>query len=142
MIARGSAQDHLKSLLESTFAIAFMGTPHMGSTKAEWAGILSRLISVLRQTNRNILSVLEPGSEVLANVQQEFHTMLDDRSRNRGCRVEIHCFYEEVAVLGIGEVCLKSCSLRSTRPKIWTMIITADDGILDCTKELCDFSCL
>jgi protein SERAC1 len=110
LIARGAAQDHLKSLLESTFAIAFMGTPHMGSTKPEWAGILSRLSSVLRQTNRNILSVLEPGSEVLDNVQQEFHTMLDDRSRNRGSRVEIHCFYEEVAVLGIGKVYLKSCT--------------------------------
>ena len=84
----------------------------MGSMKAGWASILLRFSSVLRQTNRNILSVLEPGSEVLASVQQEFHIMLDDRSRNRGCRVEIHCFYEEVAVLGIGEVCLKSC-----RPK-------------------------
>ena len=117
MIARGAAQDHLKSLLESTFAIAFMGTPHMGSTKAEWASVLSQLASVLRRINRNILSVLEPGSEVLANVQQEFHTMLDDRSRNRGSRIEIHCFYEEVAVLGIGEVCLKSCSLRLKRLK-------------------------
>ncbi|KAI9774064.1 MAG: hypothetical protein M1840_005157 [Geoglossum simile] len=106
LIARGAAQAHLKSLLESTLAIAFMGTPHMGSTKAEWASILSQLSSVLRQTNRNILSVLEPGSEVLANVQQEFHTMLDDRSRNQGSRVEIHCFYEEVAVPGIGDVCL------------------------------------
>jgi len=104
LIARGAAQDHLKSLLESTFAIAFMGTPHMGSVKAEWASILSRLSSVLRQTNRKILSTLEPESEVLANVQQEFHTMLEDRSRNRGSLVEIHCFYEEVAVVGIGEV--------------------------------------
>jgi hypothetical protein len=82
-----------------------MGTPHTGSTKAEWASILSRLSSVLRQTNLNILSVLEPGSEVLANVQQEFHTMLEDRSRSKGTRVEIHCFYEEVAVAGVGEVC-------------------------------------
>jgi protein SERAC1 len=90
----------------------------MGSTKAEWASILSRMSSVLRQTNRNILSVLEPGSEVLANVQQEFHTMLDDRSRNRGSRIEIHCFYEEVAVLGVGKVSLKSRSLVSQRPNI------------------------
>jgi len=84
----------------------------MGSTKAEWAGLLSRLSTVLRQTNRNILSVLEPGSEVLANVQQEFHTMLDDRLRNQGCHVEIHCFYEEVAVGGIGEVCSLSWRLQ------------------------------
>jgi len=107
LIARGAAEHHLKSLLESTFAIAFMGTPHMGSTKAEWATILSRLTNLLRRTNKNILSSLEPDSEVLANVQQEFHTMLDDRSQNQGSRVEIYCFYEEIAVLGIGEVCLK-----------------------------------
>ena len=118
MIARGEAQDYLKSVLESTFAIAFMGTPHVGSAKAEWADILARLSSVLRRTNRNILSIFEPGSEVLANVQQEFHMMLTDRSRNRGSHVEIHCFYEEIAAPVIGEVCLKShksCSLD--RPK-------------------------
>ena len=78
----------------------------MGSAKAEWASMLSRLNGVLRTTNRNILSVIEPGSEVLASVQQEFHTMLEDRSRNQNSRIEIYCFYEEVAVLGVGEVCL------------------------------------
>lgn len=131
MISRGAAQDHLKSVLESTFAIAFMGTPHMGSTKAEGARILSQLSSVLRQTNKNILAVLEPGSEVLANVQQEFHTMLEDRSRNQGSRIEIHCFYEEVPMLGIGEVCLKFCSLCSS--------LTLK---LDCPKAFCDLDCL
>jgi hypothetical protein len=114
---RGAAQDYLKSLLESTFAIAFIGTPHIGLTKAEWASILSRLCSVLRHTNKNILSVLEPGSEVLANVQQEFHTMLDDRSRNLGSYVEIPCFYEEVAVFGMGGVYLNSFSFQLKWPK-------------------------
>lgn len=68
---------------------------------------------MLRQSNRNILAVLEPGSEVLANVQQEFHTMLEDRSRNMGARVEICCFYEEIAVLGVGEVGLEFHHLRN-----------------------------
>ncbi|KAI9666477.1 MAG: hypothetical protein M1821_004413 [Bathelium mastoideum] len=124
LIARGAAQDHLKALLESTFAIAFMGTPHMGSTKAEWTSILSRLSSILRQTNRNILSVLKPGSEILANVQQEFHTMLDDRGRNRGFHMEIYCFYEEVPVLGIGEVGPLSVPEVA---KVWVTRISADD---------------
>lgn len=112
LIARGAPHHYLKSLLESTIAIAFIGTPHVGSTKAGWASILTQLTNVLRQTNRNILSTLEPGSEVLANLQQEFHTMLDDRSRNRGSRMEIHCFYEEVAVVGVGNVRLEPhCTL-------------------------------
>ena len=104
LISRGSAQKHVKDLLESTVAIAFMGTPHMGSSKANLAGPLTRLTSLLRRTNRKLVQVLTPNSEVLATVQQEFHTMLDDRAKNNGREVEIYCFYEEKAMLGIGEV--------------------------------------
>lgn len=82
LIARGSAQSHLKMLLKSTSPITFMGTPHMGSAKAEVARILAQLTNVLRKTNKNILSLLKPSSEVLANIQQESHTILNDRSRN------------------------------------------------------------
>lgn len=89
-----------------------MGTPHMGSAKAEWAGVLTRFSNVLRTTNRNIVAVLEPGSEVLAALQQDFHTMLEDRSRNLGSRLEIYCFYEEVAVTGMGRG-VSACFFRS-----------------------------
>ena len=81
-----------------------MGTPHVGSTKAEWATPLARLSNVLRRTNSEIVQVLKPGSEMLANLQQEFHTMLDDRSKNHKKTMEIFCFYEELAVVGVGEV--------------------------------------
>jgi hypothetical protein len=48
--------------------------------------------------------VLKPGSEMLANLQQEFHTMLDDGSKNQKKTMEIFCFYEELPVVGVGEV--------------------------------------
>lgn len=82
----------------------FIGTPHMGSNKADWAAPLTRLSKVFRTTNSKIVQVLQPGSEMLANLQQEFHTLLDDRSKNQGRWVEIYCFYETVPVVGIGEV--------------------------------------
>jgi protein SERAC1 len=41
---------------------------------------------------------------MLANLQQEFHTMLDDRIRNQKQTIEIFCFYEELPVTGIGTV--------------------------------------
>lgn len=104
MVARGAAQQYLKNILESTVAIAFMGTPHVGSTKAEWATPLTRLSNVLRKTNSEIVQVLKPGSEMLANLQQEFHTMLDDRTKNHKKTMEIFCFYEELPVVGVGEV--------------------------------------
>ena len=104
LIARGAAQQHLKDVLESTAAIAFMGTPHCGSTHADWATPLTRLSKALRQTNSQIVQVLKPGSEMLANLEQEFHTMLDDRIRNQKQTMEIFCFYEELPVTGIGKV--------------------------------------
>jgi hypothetical protein len=104
LISRGSAQQHVKDVLESTIAIAFMGTPHMGSSKASLAAPLTRLTALLRRTNKKLVDVLAPNSEVLATIQQEFHTMLEDRSGNDGKRMSIYCFYEEKAVIGIGEV--------------------------------------
>ena len=101
LVSRGSAQQHVKDLLESTIAIAFMGTPHLGSNHANWSAPLTRLSNLL---NSEIVGVLRPGSEMLASLQQEFHTMLEDRSRNGGKFMEIFCFYEKVAYPGIGEV--------------------------------------
>jgi hypothetical protein len=109
LISRGAAQDHVKAVLEATFGIAFMGTPHLGARLAEWAGPLTRLSNVLRSTDKAIVHLLEPGSEILSNVQQEFHTMLEDRKRNRGMYMEIFCFYEEIAVVGVGKA--RFCTL-------------------------------
>ena len=41
---------------------------------------------------------------MLANLQQEFHSMLDDRFRNQETAMEIFCFYEELPVTGISKV--------------------------------------
>jgi hypothetical protein len=104
LIARGAAQQHLKDILESTTAIAFMGTPHCGSAYADWAMPLTRLSKAPRRTDSQIAQVLKSGSEMLANLEQEFHTMLDDRIRNQQQTMEIFCFYEELPVTGIGKV--------------------------------------
>lgn len=82
-----------------------MGTPHVGSDLAKWAHIFVNLSSILRKTNKEIIRVLEPGSEMLAALQQEFHTMLDARQKSEKKVIKIFCFYEELAVSGVGEVC-------------------------------------
>ncbi|KAJ5752545.1 hypothetical protein N7520_009462 [Penicillium odoratum] len=119
LCARESPQQHHKDLFKLTFAIAFMGTPHVGSAQANWATPLTRLARVLRRTNTEIVQVLEPGSEMLANLQQGFHTMLEDCRRNQGKTIEMFCFYEELAVPTIGKIfedhsaILSGCSNRS-----------------------------
>jgi len=62
LISRGTSQQHVKPLLTNTTAIAFMGTPQLGSRKADWARPLKQLSSMVRKTNKEILAVLEPGS--------------------------------------------------------------------------------
>jgi len=104
LISRGSSQSHVKSLLPSMKAIAFMRTPHFGSAKANSARPLTKLANLLRKTNMEIVAVLEYGSEMLANLQQDFHMMLEDRKRNEGIWIDIFCFYGELAYPGIGEV--------------------------------------
>lgn len=104
LLSRGAAENYLKDLLEYTYAIAFMGTPHAGSDLAQWAGILTRLSNILRKTAVEIVDVLRPGSEMLANLQQEFHTMLNARQKEGKKPIKIFCFFEELAITGVGKV--------------------------------------
>jgi protein SERAC1 len=97
LICRGATEDWLNALLSSTAGIIFLGTPHAGARLAEWFSIITKVSQIVRPTNRPIVDVLRPGSEMLANVQQEFHRLLDQR-QNRGESVpRIHCFFEELA---------------------------------------------
>jgi hypothetical protein len=90
-------------MLDHVGGIAFLGTPHAGSDLAKWGLILTRISKIFRKTNSDLIRALTPGSEMLANIQQEFHTMLDKR-RDEGEKIEIFCFYEEYGLNGIGEV--------------------------------------
>jgi protein SERAC1 len=62
------------------------------------------MIGALKQTNPQILAVLERDSEVLARVQDEFHTMVRSRNQQRLQSIEITCFFEELPLLGFGVV--------------------------------------
>lgn len=90
-------------LLDAVKGIIFLGTPHAGSDLAKWGNVLTGIASIFSKPNRDILRVLTPGSEMLAAVQQDFHTMLDTR-RDIGKKMKIFCFYEEYRVASVGEV--------------------------------------
>jgi hypothetical protein len=98
------AEDYYKTVLNSTIAIAFMGTPHAGSSWANIAKPFAKLLGYVKSTNREVLDALRPESEVLAQVQSDFHNMLRDRAANQHRPLGIVCFYEELGVKGIGEV--------------------------------------
>ncbi|KAI9761776.1 MAG: hypothetical protein M1835_008116, partial [Candelina submexicana] len=103
LASKNSAEPHIQSLLNHTLGVCFLGTPHCGSELANWASIFGSIAKVVRTTNTSLLDVLKPESEVLARIQQEFHTMLRAR-QNMGLEpLKVTCFYEELAVRGVGE---------------------------------------
>ena len=82
----------------------FLVTPHHGAGIAKWAMIVSRSIGLLKQTNPEIVDVIKRDSEVLARIQDGFHTMVKANSTAKKGLMEVTCFYEELPVLGVGFV--------------------------------------
>ena len=110
LICRGAAEVYMQKVLDCTSGIVFMGTPHVGADLAKWASIFTSLSAVVRRNARELVDVLKPGSEVLAALQQEFHTMLDARREALKPRIKIFCFFEEIPVMG-AKVIPHRCSL-------------------------------
>ncbi|KAL2168856.1 hypothetical protein VTG60DRAFT_6758 [Thermothelomyces hinnuleus] len=102
--SRQRSERHLQNILQSTRGIAFLGTPHHGSDLARWAERLSRQIGLIKQTNTKILEVLKQESEVLARIQDGFHTMVSARDKEGQGQIEITCFFEELPLPVIGQV--------------------------------------
>jgi hypothetical protein len=101
--SRQRSEKHLQNIVRLTRGIVFLGTPHHGAGLARWAELLSQSIGVIKRTNTEIVKVLKRDSEVLAQIQDSFHTMIITRSRE-GPPIEISCFYEELPLLEVGLV--------------------------------------
>ncbi|TVY82815.1 Protein SERAC1 [Lachnellula suecica] len=98
----GSEDDELglDEVFRSTRQIIFMGTPLAGADLAKWVSMFAKALQLVCQTNPAIVEALQPDSEVLNAVQQQFQQLL----RKRGVNILIHCFFEEKAVRGVGVI--------------------------------------
>lgn len=101
--SRRTVEKHLRQIEYCTHGLIFLGVPHCGSDLAAWGHFGSQVASILKRTNKDILSVLKPGSEMLRQVQQGFHNILRLR-KDEGTELEITSFYEELPVTGVGVV--------------------------------------
>ena len=102
--AKNSAEDHYRQVLESTEGITFIGTPHCGSQLADWARVFTSVAKLVKRLNDSIITVLQPESEVLARIQQEFHTMIRARNDAGKHKLRMTCFFEDLDTSGIGPV--------------------------------------
>ena len=97
-------EPHLHAILNCTRGIAFLGTPHGGADTARFGGTIAKIMSVWKQSNPRALQALQPESEVLARIQDSFHSIL--RARDKDNSIEITCFYEELPTKFFGIVSL------------------------------------
>lgn len=101
--SRNAVERFLHQIEHCTTGIVFLGVPHCGADLASWAVFGTRMISVLKRANEDILGVLKPGSEMLRMVEKGFHNILRLR-KDEGSEIFVTSFYEELHVVGVGEV--------------------------------------
>jgi len=87
-----------------------MGTPQHGSSFAPWAKGLAQAIGLIKQTNTEILRVLERDSETLARLKDGFFEMLRSRSQ---APIQLTFFYEELPLDVLGS-CVRLCSCEKS----------------------------
>jgi protein SERAC1 len=103
LISKNDEQPHIRDIYDSTIGIEFLGTPHRGAILANWAALLGRYTSMVKKSNQDIINLLKPQSEVHDRINQDFHKILSlQGQRKRPLRIV--CFFEELPILGIGEV--------------------------------------
>ena len=101
--SKSSHEVHLTQIERYTWGIIFLGTPHCGSDLAAWGVLGTRIAKILARPNREIVAVLDRGSEMLRLVENNFYSVLEKRKKE-GRDIAITCFFEELPVLGVGEV--------------------------------------
>lgn len=112
MLSTYSANSNRQKVIESTEGVVFMGTPHCGSRLAEWATMFTAVGRLVNRLNNSIVTVLKPDSEVLARIQDQFHSRLRNQRSSGQHAWRIMCFYEDHDTVGIGAVSSDVCSMR------------------------------
>ncbi|SLM34065.1 P-loop containing nucleoside triphosphate hydrolase, partial [Lasallia pustulata] len=102
-LSRSHPEKHLQQISSCTIGIVFLGTPHHGADFAAWAKFGSTIAKTIKHVNSDIVSVLKPGSEMLARVQDGFHGLLRLR-RNEESEIAVTCFFEELPLPLVGKV--------------------------------------
>ena len=102
-ISKYAPDKHLQNIEEYTRGIVFMGTPHYGSSLADWGTFGTKMLRILK-ANSDIVDVLRNRSKVLAIVQTTFQSILRTREvQGKDRMIAITCFTEEQP-MGIGMV--------------------------------------
>jgi protein SERAC1 len=103
-------------ILDSVRGLIFLGTPHAGSDFTIFATAVADIIrlSLVKTPNKSILQVLKRNSEVLANIENDFLTIVRARAESGRGHIKLHSFVEELPVTATGHVGISE-TLTSSR---------------------------
>lgn len=84
-------------MIDSTYGIAFLGTPHRGGNHTAWAKIATNFANiVLKDHNDRIVDALKRGSEILERLQDSFCGIVT--------QISIFSFLEDLAYGTAGKI--------------------------------------
>lgn len=122
-LSKNSHEVYYQRIESLTTGMVFFGTPMLGADLAAWASIGTALSSVLKQTNRDIVGILEPSSSMAESIRLDIANLVATRAHS-GNSIKIACFYECLPVPGYGKVIVNDKS--ATWPPYYQKGIQAD----------------
>ena len=122
-LSKNSHEAHYQHIESLTVGAAFFGTPMLGADLAAWASIGTALSSILKQTNRDIVGILEPNSSMAESIRLDITNLVAIRAHTQN-PIKIACFYECLPVPGYGKVVVNNKS--ATWPPHYQKGIQAD----------------
>lgn len=103
LLSRDNPEAHLRDIFLCIKGIAFLGTPHRGAWMADWAKIPVAALGDAGFPGKSLLKVLSTDDDYLQSVQERFWGMIRQQSES-GRKIEVTCFYEELATPKFGKI--------------------------------------
>jgi alpha-beta hydrolase superfamily lysophospholipase len=101
LVSSNPNEEEQRDIVSSTYGIAFLGTPHAGSDLERFATAVANIVSLVKKPNKKLLQVLRSNSEILANIKNDFLTMVHRHLENRPGNlksIRLHAFLEELPI--------------------------------------------
>ncbi|KAL8934724.1 MAG: hypothetical protein Q9216_005762 [Gyalolechia sp. 2 TL-2023] len=116
-----NGSESIRRLASCIRRIAFLGTPHQGSDKAQWAETGRRFIRIFKTTNAELSKDLDEKSEKLAKLGVQFPALLNSRAQDPEPRIDVVCFYEgqttRLGVIDVGMIVKESSACLAGYPR-------------------------
>ncbi|EFW99439.1 hypothetical protein CMQ_7807 [Grosmannia clavigera kw1407] len=110
LLSRHHNDDRVRRVFHCIKGIAFMGTPHKGSTIASWAKVPAYVLGFFKSTNTSLLDLLRLDSQMLELTHIQFLNLLREFDQGRRS-LEITCFFEELPLFPYGHIVAKPAAV-------------------------------